>query len=80
MRAYVECKVPVLVEVDLDGETMVGVYVDDDRWRVPQNNDGRAVEGSAGVAPSPSTIVPVAGVGVGSGGCWSAVAASRTLR
>ncbi len=31
MTVYVEYKVPVLVEVDLDAEAIVGVYVDDEQ-------------------------------------------------
>jgi hypothetical protein len=46
--------------------------------RAGQNNDGCAVEGGASVPRT--TVVPVAGVGAGSGGYRSAVAASRTLR
>lgn len=35
MRVYVEYRVPVLVEVDLDEEAIVGVYVDDEQVEGP---------------------------------------------
>ncbi|MGQ0616234.1 MAG: hypothetical protein ACT4PW_04470 [Acidimicrobiia bacterium] len=47
MRMYVEYRVPVLVEVDLDEEVIVGVYVDDEQVEGPSDVIGLDSEGVA---------------------------------
>jgi len=47
MHVYVEYKVPVLVEVDLDQEAIVGVYVDDEQVEGPYDVIGIDPDGLA---------------------------------
>ena len=47
MHVYVEYKVPVLVEVDLDREAIVGVYVDDEHAEGPSDVIGVDPDGLA---------------------------------
>ena len=56
MRAYVEYNVPVLVEIDLDGDAVVAVRVDDEQIDGPTTvmaSDGRVpsdAEAQRGIA------------------------------
>lgn len=52
MHVYVEYKVPVLVEIDLDEEAIVGVYVDDEQVEGPSDVIGVDPHGLAGAEAS----------------------------
>lgn len=52
MHVYVEYKVPVLVEVDLDLGAIVGVYVDDEQVEGPSGVINLNPDGSAGTETS----------------------------
>lgn len=52
MPIYVEYKVPVLVEVDLEQEAIVGVYVDDEQVEGPSDVIGVDPDGLAGAEVS----------------------------
>ncbi len=47
VHVYVEYKVPVLVEVDLDREAIVAVYVDDEQVEGPGRHGSSACSRSA---------------------------------